>query len=171
MKKCKKCHKIKDLSEFGVRSDQADGLNTRCKPCIREDSKETYKKRKKQKHLKQKEWEIENKEHRLEYRRKKYNSKKRKKDYVDNLERDTWTTIKRRYPGITKEQYYTHTEKLKCDLCGKIKNHKKALSIDHDHETLKVRGSLCLNCNTGLGQFRDDIRLLEQAIKYLKERS
>jgi hypothetical protein len=42
------------------------------------------------------------------------------------------------------------------------------LSVDHCHNTGKIRGILCTKCNTGLGSFKDNIELLMNAIKYLK---
>lgn len=60
-----------------------------------------------------------------------------------------------------------------CAICGKpetkIKNGKLAmLSVDHCHNSTKVRGLLCGNCNLGIGYFQDDIVRLENAIEYLK---
>src|SRR5262245_41793994 len=43
----------------------------------------------------------------------------------------------------------------------------RLLNVDHDHVTGKVRGLLCSNCNTALGLFRDEVRNLVSAIKYL----
>lgn len=44
----------------------------------------------------------------------------------------------------------------------------KSANIDHNHLTGKVRGLLCYKCNHGIGNFKDDINLLQSAIKYLQ---
>jgi hypothetical protein len=49
-----------------------------------------------------------------------------------------------------------------CVICGEPGN-----QVDHCHATGKVRGLLCINCNTGLGKFKDDPMLLEFARQYL----
>jgi hypothetical protein len=58
-----------------------------------------------------------------------------------------------------------------CDICGRradeANTRVKRLSIDHDHDSGAFRGLLCGSCNTGLGSFRDDTKLLAGAIKYL----
>ena len=51
----------------------------------------------------------------------------------------------------------------------KLKNGKMArLAVDHDHETSLVRGLLCLNCNRGLGYFKNSPALLRKAADYLE---
>jgi len=59
----------------------------------------------------------------------------------------------------------------KCLICettdSKARN-GEFLVIDHCHETSKIRGLLCNDCNTALGKFKDDIKLLLKAIEYLK---
>jgi hypothetical protein len=75
--------------------------------------------------------------------------------------------------GITVDDWYRMLEQQRnrCAICGKPETHPKRtyLSIDHDHLTGKVRGLLCYYCNTGLGNFKDDILSLESAISYLQE--
>ena len=43
------------------------------------------------------------------------------------------------------------------------------VAVDHCHITGLVRGLLCNACNKGIGLLKDDISLLEQSIKYLKD--
>jgi hypothetical protein len=40
--------------------------------------------------------------------------------------------------------------------------------VDHCHQTGKVRGILCRDCNTGIGRLGDDPKRLRAAIKYLE---
>ena len=55
----------------------------------------------------------------------------------------------------------------RCPICGRRLTNTTV--VDHDHETGKVRGLLCSRCNSGLGMFEDNIRLLARAIVYLEE--
>lgn len=49
------------------------------------------------------------------------------------------------------------------------------MAIDHDHSCCPgeitcgecIRGILCRRCNSGLGLFRDDWRIAQNAMKYL----
>lgn len=40
-----------------------------------------------------------------------------------------------------------------CDVCGNV---TIRMAIDHCHETHKVRGLLCMDCNIALGLMKDD---------------
>lgn len=50
-----------------------------------------------------------------------------------------------------------------CQICRSTDK----LVIDHDHATRAVRGILCDVCNKGLGNFKDNVALLQRAIEYL----
>lgn len=74
--------------------------------------------------------------------------------------------LKKRY-GLTvaKVDLISRLQRNKCIICGE----QKPLVVDHCHETKKFRGLLCHNCNTGLGLFKDNIKILRKAIRYLKK--
>jgi len=52
-----------------------------------------------------------------------------------------------------------------CQICGLIGK----MYVDHNHETGKVRGFLCRNCNLALGYVKDSVKLLTNAIAYLEK--
>lgn len=54
-----------------------------------------------------------------------------------------------------------------CAICGTSPG-KKKLAIDHNHETDKVRGLLCMSCNIALGHTDENIEVLENMIAYIK---
>ena len=51
-----------------------------------------------------------------------------------------------------------------CAICSR---RDRQLQLDHDHSTGIPRAILCFNCNSGLGQFKDNIPNLMLAIEYL----
>ena len=55
-------------------------------------------------------------------------------------------------------------QKGKCAICNQ---EMEKPYVDHCHNTKKIRGLLCVNCNFGLGSFKDNPKLLMKAIKYL----
>lgn len=73
--------------------------------------------------------------------------------------------------GITDAEYQTLViaQKGLCAICGgpPTKN-RRNLSVDHCHQTGKIRGLLCSNCNTAIGLFKDLPELLEKALLYLR---
>jgi hypothetical protein len=73
--------------------------------------------------------------------------------------------------GITIDAYNDMFTKQggKCAICGKHQSEcTRALAVDHDHITGKIRGLLCSTCNIGLGNFKDDTSLLKNTITYLE---
>jgi len=86
--------------------------------------------------------------------------------------------LRRRY-SLTPEKVVALLEKqdYKCAICGvelqspfdpdPTEGTTKAV-IDHSHMDGHVRGALCSACNTGLGQFEDDPKMVKAAYYYLR---
>jgi hypothetical protein len=56
----------------------------------------------------------------------------------------------------------------RCAICNRHQfEFSKKLAVDHSHETEKVRGLLCSNCNHAIGQLKDDPELCFRAAEYL----
>lgn len=60
--------------------------------------------------------------------------------------------------GITPEDYDAifSSQRGRCAICGRHQSDLiKALFVDHDHQTGRVRGLLCYKCNTAIGQIEN----------------
>ena len=119
----------------------------------------------------------------LEYSKK---WKEENRDYVrenakENYHKDVVTKRKKelaRKKGLRLEEYDQMVKACdgKCHICGKEEKRKgragfvsSNLSIDHCHNTGKIRGLLCHDCNTGIGKLKDDTELMMKAIEYLRK--
>ena len=118
--------------------------------------------------------------HRAE--KKKYNEEHReyltkcqKTNRLNNIEKyrvkEKGYQIKKNY-GITIEKYneMLNSQSNRCLICNNEFKPIKDTYIDHNHITGKVRGLLCIKCNSGIGYFKDNIEKLKLAIKYLEEK-
>lgn len=80
----------------------------------------------------------------------------------------------RRLYGISLEEYNTMFAEQEgcCAICGTHQMQlKRALAVDHDHDTGKVRALLCTHCNTALGSFFENEETILRALDYLKSTS
>lgn len=96
-------------------------------------------------------------------------SQRRKKEWQRNNPERQRRIIRRRGwkvlgldPDLIEPLFESHNKK--CDCCG---IETENLVTDHCHKQGNFRGFLCSNCNTGLGQFKDDPIRLQKAIDYL----
>ena len=59
-------------------------------------------------------------------------------------------------------------QNFRCKICKKVLTESKNMALDHCHKERRVRGILCIGCNTAIGLFGDDVNRLLDAIIYLK---
>ena len=144
----------------------------------KEEKKEEKKKYKQDYDLKNKEiLKLKRFAHRAE--KKKYNDDHRehltecqKINRTNNIEKyrkkEKNYNLKKNY-GINIDQYndMLNAQNNKCLICHTEFKTMKSTYIDHNHITGKVRGLLCVKCNSGIGYLNDDINLLKEAINYL----
>lgn len=138
MRVCKTCNEEKELDQFHKNKMYKDGIRPHCIECRRKHELKSYHKNKHKHHY----------------------------DYEADKDRK----LKRAY-GISYKEYQIMLEAQngQCAICGTTDTGKrKAFHVDHDHETGEIRGLLCGNCNSGIGNLRDDVELLKRAIQYLE---
>jgi hypothetical protein len=59
----------------------------------------------------------------------------------------------------------------KCAICKRDAGFERAtqLQVDHCHISGQIRALLCINCNTGIGMFKENPTLLKAAILYIQD--
>jgi hypothetical protein len=82
--------------------------------------------------------------------------------------------LKSKY-GISLAEYTALKEEQGncCAICGSMSprnmgDEKQSFSVDHNHETGKIRGLLCNNCNRGLGLLGDTPEAIIRVLRYLE---
>lgn len=97
------------------------------------------------------------------------NERYRKNDSMKKYQKDYWNGNVRKLKkyGLSVEQYREMLSR-QGNCCAICKQELIQQYVDHCHTTGKVRGILCLKCNTGIGLLGDSIEYLQNAISYLQ---
>lgn len=143
-KTCTKCRESKPAHNFHKNKNFKDGRMNICASCRRKYKKDYYKKT----------IDRQRKRSRVYY--------SNHKDKAANYQ------LKSKY-GIdlkTKEELLKFQD-YRCKICSCPLCYETA-KVDHDHNSGRIRGILCSNCNLALGLLHDDTCILNNMIEYLK---
>jgi len=146
IKLCCKCKIEKPTVDFCKNKTKKDGINSRCRLCA---SKQTLLSRQLHPERVSEQW---------------------KRYQKANPEALKSRKLKNRY-GIDLVEYNRmFLSQEGCCLICEVHQSKlnKKLSVDHCHNTGRVRGLLCYKCNTIIGLANDNTKTLQSAINYLK---
>ncbi len=105
-----------------------------------------------------------------EKQKKKFGSRTPKKRLEQHLKYKYKTTLETFFQIIEEQAG-------KCAICCEelpdlmvYEQRRRGYAVDHNHETGKVRGLLCISCNSVLGLSKDNPDVLRRAARYLEER-
>lgn len=146
-KHCGACGEWKPLGDFYADKCRADGLYPTCRRCAAE-----AKARSRAIHGNispeyKRAWRAANPE-----KIRRHNRRRQLKEY-----------------GLTEESYAAllMQQDRRCKICA-CTAEGRALHVDHDHKTGRIRGLLCTNCNTALGLLKETPELFMRAVVYLE---
>jgi len=147
---CPKCKRELPLtSEYFCRSKREKyGFVYSCKKCIYADKKRYYK--------------TEQGKAARKRRRQKYRST------AEGREKHREEMLRYRH-GITLEEYNRLFEQQNglCAICEGVNVDGRGLAVDHNHQTGKVRGLLCFDCNLLLGRLENLPKAINKVKQYL----
>lgn len=144
-KLCGKCKNTKPVDQFDRNRRRKDGLQNRCRACLKEINRDWYAQNKDRAAELARAWAADN------------------PDLVKAAGRKGH--LKKMY-GLTLEDYDQLLEAQggEC-VCGAVED---PLHVDHDHGTGEVRGLLCGSCNRTLGMASDSPERLLALVEYLR---
>lgn len=147
---CIQCHETKRVSAFRIDLTFQSGYSSRCAKCARNKDRIKYN------------GSAQVRSNAKIARDKYRGSPHGKLKELDYLFRTKF--------GITAEDYFAMLEAQdqKCALCAMPPVGKYRLAVDHDHKTGKVRGLLCIKCNSALERFDACEGFLQRVADYLK---
>jgi RNase P subunit RPR2 len=153
---CPRCKQLLPAEDFHASSRYPDGLSSACKACQSE------------RHAAYRRERVQDPEF-----LKKAASRSREWRAAQTTEHifriDKKSELKRKY-GISLAQFEAMlaSQRHRCAICRTLLKGSRSAHVDHDHETGRVRGILCNNCNNGLGRFQDSPTALRRAARYLE---
>ena len=137
---CNTCDVVKPASEFHFRNISTGVIQRTCKSCAL---------------TKVKKWQSDN-----------------PKRYKENWKRSSHGRDRLRRKATEYNISVEDLQKLyddaggKCEICRNEPN--RWLVVDHCHNSTKVRGILCEQCNQALGLFKDDPEVMRKAALYIE---
>ena len=156
-KVCATCKIEKDITEFSKDRTEKDGYTYSCKVC---------------RNKRYNEWASKNKDKVRERNARKAQNRQAYYQSERGVESSRRAHLKRMY-NMTLEEYNVILESQNgvCEICKQPESYGRAsfLAVDHCHNSETIRGLLCNNCNRAIGLLKDDIEVLENAVKYLKK--
>lgn len=175
MKTCRKCGQVKPVDQFHKHPSTRDGLREKCKACI-------------------KEYQLVWREANLDAIKARAKAHRQTPGYQATKNERNRKAAEARRQRLGNEQYLAeHRRKMMgyrlrsaygitvddVDLMLREQNHACRLcrcplsptyrNVDHDHQTGRIRGLLCNQCNTALGNFKENPKVIAGAIRYLTE--
>ncbi|WP_330303346.1 MULTISPECIES: endonuclease VII domain-containing protein [unclassified Streptomyces] len=177
VKRCTGCGREQPLASFAADRNRRDGLQVRCRECVAEYSAARYRQRREAlgKTVREK-VDIpaghklcrscgEVKPHRDWHRNASASDGLSTRCKACRAARGRGDHLKRQY-GITEAERdeMVASQMGLCVICLKA----PAIHVDHCHETGRVRGVLCFNCNSAIGKLGDDPDAVRRAAAYLE---
>lgn len=161
MKLCTGCNRTLGVEAFAVRRLSKDGLNYRCRDCIKTYRIAAYPRQRAKIIECSNRWRENNRERYRQWHAE-YNQRNKAK-HADYHRKKLYGLAPGEYDKMLEDQDH------RCACCGTEKpgGRANAFMVDHDHATGRVRGLLCTSCNLAIGKLGDDLISVLRAVDYL----
>ena len=152
---CSQCRVLKQIDNFAKDNTRKVGHRCRCKECDKKyrEANDIYRNAWNREYRKQNA-DVLNAKGREHYKNNKEkvqaNHKRWREQNPDKIKNNG--LIRNYGIGLYEYNRMLESQKNECKICSRELKYGKSTCVDHDHNTGKVRGILCFNCNMKLGQ-------------------